>query len=106
MAREWTLRRLRGVWRYAAALVFVMGATLVAEVLYRVFETDRLSMVFLAGVLITAGVVALTGFAWPDWVFGALMALLFLSTSLTVVRAAWPQFRASAETSPRGDAIS
>jgi two-component system sensor histidine kinase KdpD len=54
MAREWTLRRLRGVWRYAAALVFVMGATLVAEVLYRVFETDRLSMVFLAGVLITA----------------------------------------------------
>jgi hypothetical protein len=38
-------------------------------------------------------------------VFGALMALLFLSTSLTVVRAAWPQFRASAVASPRRDAI-
>lgn len=57
MAREWTLQRitpLHGIWRYAAALVFVVGATLVAEILYRVFETDRLSMVFLAGVLVTA----------------------------------------------------
>lgn len=48
-----------------------------------------------AGVLLTAGVVASTGYAWPDWVFGGAMALLFLSTSLTVVRSAWPQFRPS-----------
>jgi Co/Zn/Cd efflux system component len=58
-----------------------------------------------AGVLVTAGVVAVTDLAWPDWVFGTLMALLFLSTSLTIVRAAWPQFRAPATTPPRRDAI-
>lgn len=57
MARQWTMRRitpLRGIWRYAAAFALVVGSTLVAEVVYRAFETDRLSMVFLAGVLITA----------------------------------------------------
>lgn len=57
MARRWTMRRitpLRGIWRYAAAFGLVVGATLVAEAVYRIFETDRLSMVFLAGVLITA----------------------------------------------------
>ena len=57
MARQWTMRRitpLRGIWRYAAAFGLVAGATLVAEGVYRLFDTDRLSMVFLAGVLITA----------------------------------------------------
>lgn len=57
MARQWTMRRitpLRGIWRYAAAFGLVVGATLVAEGVYRLFDTDRLSMVFLAGVLITA----------------------------------------------------
>ncbi len=57
MARQWTMRRvtpLRGIWRYAAAFALVVGSTLVAEAVYRTFETDRLSMVFLAGVLITA----------------------------------------------------
>ncbi len=57
MAREWTFRRIappRGVWRYVAALAIIAAATLIAETIYRTFETDRLSMVFLAGVLVTA----------------------------------------------------
>lgn len=57
MARERTIRsrrRLAGAWRYLAALGFVAASTAVAEVIYRVFDTDRLSMVFLAGVLVSA----------------------------------------------------
>ncbi len=41
-------------WRYPAALGVVVVATTVAEVLFRVFDTTRLSMVFLAGVLVSA----------------------------------------------------
>ncbi len=48
------LNDLKGLWRYAAALGVVMAATLVAELLYRVLETTRLSMIFLAGVLVAA----------------------------------------------------
>ncbi len=44
----------RGLWRYGGALAFVAATTLVAEMVYRVFDTDRLSMVFLAGVLASA----------------------------------------------------
>uniref|UniRef100_UPI0035AF6F76 DUF4118 domain-containing protein n=1 Tax=Phenylobacterium sp. TaxID=1871053 RepID=UPI0035AF6F76 len=41
----------QGWWRYVAALGFVAASTGVAEIIYRAFDTDRLSMVFLAGVL-------------------------------------------------------
>ena len=41
----------QGWWRYPAALGFVAASTGVAEIIYRAFDTDRLSMVFLAGVL-------------------------------------------------------
>ena len=57
MAREWKLRSLapvNGAWRYAVALGLVLVSTAVAEVIYRAFDTDRLSMVFLAGVLVSA----------------------------------------------------
>lgn len=57
MARRWTMRPitpLRGIWRYAAAFGLVVAATLIAEGVYRFFGTDRLSMVFLACVLIAA----------------------------------------------------
>lgn len=57
MARDWNFKPatpLRGAWRYLAAFGLVTVSTLVAEVIYRVFDTDRLSMVFLAGVLISA----------------------------------------------------
>lgn len=57
MAREWTIRRpgrLGGAWRYGVALGLVLASTAAAEVIYRAFDTDRLSMVFLAGVLLSA----------------------------------------------------
>ncbi|MBA4011351.1 MAG: hypothetical protein C0481_05745 [Phenylobacterium sp.] len=55
MARDWTIGpRARGALRYLAALGMVAVSTVVAEVIYRVFHTDRLSMVFLAGVLVAA----------------------------------------------------
>ena len=55
MARDWTIGpRARGALRYLAAFGMVAVSTAVAEVIYRVFHTDRLSMVFLAGVLVAA----------------------------------------------------
>lgn len=55
MARDWTIGpRARGALRYLAAFGMVAVSTAVAEVIYRVFDTDRLSMVFLAGVLVAA----------------------------------------------------
>lgn len=46
-----------------------------------------------AGVIVAAGVVALTGSAWPDTVVGTLVAMLFLHTSWQVLREAWPGWR-------------
>lgn len=54
MARDWKLHPSKDIWRYAAALGLVALSTLVAEAIYRIFDTDRLSMVFLAGVLAAA----------------------------------------------------
>jgi K+-sensing histidine kinase KdpD len=48
------LRNLRGYRRYPAAFGVVVTATLTAELLYRTLETTRLSMIFLAGVVISA----------------------------------------------------
>jgi two-component system sensor histidine kinase KdpD len=53
-ARPSHVRLLRGARPYAAAFAIVAASTLVSELLYRTFDTNRLSMVFLAGVLITA----------------------------------------------------
>ncbi len=52
-----TLSRLRnpeGWLRYVAAVVVVVASTGTAELLFRTLETTRLSMIFLAGVLVTA----------------------------------------------------
>ena len=54
MARHWIVKSPRGAWRYGAALGLVALSTATAEIIYRVFDTDRLSMVFLAAVLIAA----------------------------------------------------
>lgn len=55
MSRDWTVRwKPGGPWRYGAALGLVALSTGMAEVIYRLFDTDRLSMVFLAGVLVAA----------------------------------------------------
>ncbi|KFL37879.1 cation transporter [Arenimonas donghaensis] len=58
-----------------------------------------------AGVIGAAGIVALTGSAWPDIVIGTLIAMLFLHTSWQVLREAWPGWRhpaaaCSKETTP------
>jgi cation diffusion facilitator family transporter len=45
------------------------------------------------GVLLVAGLVALTGWRWPDLVFGAALALLFLKTAAGVLQDAWPHLR-------------
>ena len=45
------------------------------------------------GVIVAAGAVALVGNGVPDAVIGSLIALLFLRTSVTVLREAWPQWR-------------
>ena len=42
------------LWRYGAAMAWVAAAAVVAEVLYDLLHTTRLSMVFLAGVLAAA----------------------------------------------------
>lgn len=42
------------LWRYPAALAIVAASSGAAEILYRATENPRLSMVFLAGVLVTA----------------------------------------------------
>ena len=47
------LRNLQGWRRYLAAFGMVVLSTLVAELLYRNLETTRLSMVFLAGVVMS-----------------------------------------------------
>lgn len=61
------------VWRYGAALAFTLAATGLSELLYRVFDTTRLSMVFLAGVLITA----VTQGAYPGYVAALLSFAIY-----------------------------
>ena len=46
------------------------------------------------GLLVAAALVAALGNRWPDLVVGALIAGLFLHTSFSVIREAWPQWRA------------
>ncbi len=54
ISRRLNLHNVKGPWRYLAALGVVVAATLIAELLYRTLETNRLSMIFLAGVLVAA----------------------------------------------------
>lgn len=49
-----------------------------------------------AGVLIAAGIVAVTGTKWADLAVAALMSVLFLQTSIQVVRAARAELAAAA----------
>jgi Co/Zn/Cd efflux system component len=54
------------------------------------------------GALIAAALVAALGNRWPDLVVGALIAGLFLHTSFSVIREAWPQWRSP---TPVSDAV-
>ena len=60
-----------------------------------------------SGVLVAAGLVALTGSRWPDLVVGAGVAVLFLWTACSVLRGGWKDFRESTTTSsPTGLEVS
>jgi cation diffusion facilitator family transporter len=58
-----------------------------------VWLCSRNDVVGNVGVLIVAGLVAVTGWRWPDLVFGAGLALLFLKTAWGVLGEAWPHLR-------------
>jgi Co/Zn/Cd efflux system component len=88
----------------AIAAAAALGANITCfGLLYRQRDTDinmrsvwlcsRNDVIGNAGVLVVAAVVATTGATWPDWVFGALMATVFLSTSAIVLRMAWTALR-------------
>jgi divalent metal cation (Fe/Co/Zn/Cd) transporter len=46
-----------------------------------------------AGVLLTSGLIAWTGWWWLDLAFGATLGALFLHTGLSVIRSAMPLVR-------------
>jgi len=58
-----------------------------------VWLCSRNDLVSNAGVILAAGLVALSGSLWPDLVVGALVAGLFLHTSVDVLRDALRQLR-------------
>jgi len=76
---------LRLLWRFRAQDVN-MAST---------FECSRNDVISNVGVLLAAGLVALTGSFWPDIVVGALIAAIFLRSALRVIREAGPQVRAA-----------
>jgi Co/Zn/Cd efflux system component len=59
-----------------------------------VWLCSRNDLVHNCGLLVAAALVAVLGNRWPDLVVGALIAGLFLHTSVSVIREAWPQWRA------------
>jgi len=57
------------------------------------FECSRNDVVSNLGVLIAAGLVALTGAGWPDIVVGGVIALILFRSTWRVLSAAWPILR-------------
>lgn len=57
------------------------------------FECSRNDVASNVGVLIAAGLVALTGTAWPDIVVGGIIALIFLRSAWRVFAEAIPAWR-------------
>jgi cation diffusion facilitator family transporter len=75
---------LRLLWRFRADNVNLSST----------FECSRNDVIGNAGVIVAAGVVALTDSPWPDILVAAVIAILFLRSAIRVTREAWPQFRA------------
>ncbi|PLR28658.1 hypothetical protein SGCZBJ_01530 [Caulobacter zeae] len=73
-----------GLWRFGAAAAIIAVSTGVAELLYRLLSTTRLSMVFLAGVLVCA----VTLGSYPAY-FAALLAFLIYNIYLVEPRFAF-----------------
>lgn len=57
------------------------------------FECSRNDVVSNLGVLVAAGLVALSGAAWPDLVVGLVIAMIFLRSAWRVLAEAWPLVR-------------
>lgn len=57
------------------------------------FECSRNDVISNVGVLVAAGLVAITGAAWPDIAVGAIVAALFLRSAMQVLRAGIPAWR-------------
>jgi len=57
------------------------------------FECSRNDVVSNVGVLAAAGLVAVTGKAWPDVAIGCIIAIVFLRSAWRVLSAAWPAWR-------------
>ena len=117
MRRAWLgAEPLAPVMAWAAGLALV--GNLVCFRLLTRFRSDDMNMrsVWLcsrndlinnSGVLVAAGLVALTGSRWPDLVVGAGVAVLFLWTACSVLRGGWKDFRESTTTSsPTGLEVS
>lgn len=78
------------LWRYRSADVN-MSST---------FECSRNDVIANVGVLAAAAGVALVRSPWPDIVVGSVIAVLFLSSAVRVLRTAWPEFRRPAPPPP------
>jgi Co/Zn/Cd efflux system component len=59
------------------------------------FECSRNDVLSNIGVLAAAGMVGLTGSAWPDILVGGLIAAVFLRSAWRVLREAYPVWRAA-----------
>src|SRR3546814_11218689 len=59
------------------------------------FECSRNDVASNVGVLAAAGLVGLTGSAWPDLIVGGLIAVIFLRSAWRVLGEAWPAWRAA-----------
>jgi Co/Zn/Cd efflux system component len=108
--------RLSGGAVPASSVVFAVGALALAGnaacfALVYAYRGDNLNLrstwlcsrndlVADLAVIASAGVVALTGGVWPDVLVGAGLSLLWLRTSVRVLREAWPAAR-GAEVSAR-----
>ena len=109
MRRAWLgAEPLAPIMAWAAGLALV--GNLVCFRLLTRFRSDDMNMrsVWLcsrndlinnSGVLVAAGLVALTGSRWPDLVVGAGVAVLFLWTACSVLRGGWKDLRESTTTS-------
>lgn len=58
------------------------------------FECSRNDVISNVGVLIAAGLVAMTDSPWPDIAVGLVIALLFLRSAWRVLSEAWPAWKA------------
>jgi cation diffusion facilitator family transporter len=73
------------LWRYRGADLNMRST----------FECSRNDVIANVGVLIAAAGVWWTGAAWPDIAVGAIVAVLFLRSAVSVIGEAWPAFRAT-----------